>query len=164
MKDIKGFEGKYKITENGEIWSYNLYAHKEPRQMKTYLDSKNKYVYIKLSKEGIVKAYSIHRLVAETFIPNPDNLSEVDHIDNNPQNNNVDNLRWVNRIDNINKRFKQSRDQYCNCNETKLYKDNHLIKTFRSEKEACQYAKDNYGVKFYSLQKYKKWNNFHIEN
>ena len=56
MKDIKGFEGKYKITENGEIWSYNLYAHKEPKQMKTYLDSKNKYVYIKLSKEGIVKA------------------------------------------------------------------------------------------------------------
>ena len=46
MKDIKGFEGKYKITENGEIWSYNLYAHKEPKQMKTYLDSKNKYDYI----------------------------------------------------------------------------------------------------------------------
>lgn len=44
----------------------------------------------------------IHRLMAETFLPNPDNLPEIDHIDGNALNNNLDNLRWVTRLENNN--------------------------------------------------------------
>lgn len=44
----------------------------------------------------------IHRLMAETFLPNPDNLPEIDHIDGNALNNNLDNLRWVTRFENNN--------------------------------------------------------------
>lgn len=50
------------------------------------------------------KRYSVHRLVAETFIPNPENKPEVDHIDRNPSNNNVSNLRWVTVRENNNNR------------------------------------------------------------
>lgn len=49
--------------------------------------------YLKVHYKG--KDYSIHRLVAETFLPNPEGLRYVDHIDRNPHNNEVDNLRWV---------------------------------------------------------------------
>lgn len=62
-----------------------------------------------LSKdEGGVFNALVHRLVAEAFIPNPDNLPEVDHIDNNPQNNNVNNLQWVSREQNMNKMYQNS--------------------------------------------------------
>ena len=59
------------------------------------------YVQIKLCKEGQSVFKYVHRLVAEAFIPNPDNLPEVDHIDGNKSNNAVANLRWVTRSTNI---------------------------------------------------------------
>lgn len=162
IKDIKGYEGKYKITENGDVWSYNLYSHKKPIKMVPWADRNDKYMYVVLSKNGKKKHYSIHRLVAEHFIPNPQNLPEVDHIDNNPKNNKADNLRWVTRRENINKCFIESRDQYRNCHRTILFKGETPIKEFRSEKEACLFASENFGVSFTSLQKYKRQGDYHI--
>ena len=95
-KQIEGFPG-YTITDNGKVISYKF---KEPRVMKTWYQ-KSGYENIKLCKDNITYHFLIHRLVAEAFIPNPNNLPEVNHKDKNRQNNRVENLEWSNRVDNL---------------------------------------------------------------
>ena len=88
-KDIDGFEGKYKIYEDGRIWSY-----KYNKFLKPYQDKKGYYRII-LPKDKKRKHFSTHRLLALHFIPNPLNKAQVDHIDRNNQNNDLSNLRWA---------------------------------------------------------------------
>ena len=59
------------------------------------------YYYVNLNKNNIYKRFAIHRLVAEAFIPNPDNKPQVDHIDGDKSNNEVSNLRWVTPSENL---------------------------------------------------------------
>lgn len=89
MKDIPGYEGLYAVTEDGQIWSY--YTQKFLTPVKHH----NGYYFISLYKDQQSTIYAIHRLIALTYIPNPKNLPQVDHIDRNPTNNCIDNLRWV---------------------------------------------------------------------
>ena len=86
-KPIQGYEGIYWIDNLGNIYNSR-------KQLKTYF-TKTNYECIKLVKDGIRHNHSIHRLVAETFIPNPYNKSEVNHIDGNKSNNHYSNLEWV---------------------------------------------------------------------
>ena len=88
MRDIQNYEGLYKITQDGRVWNCNLFRFLSPRQ------SVNGYLRIGLTKNGVKTTYSIHRLVAETFIPNPNHLPQVNHIDENKLNNNINNLEW----------------------------------------------------------------------
>lgn len=99
-KDIKGYEGLYQVSNLGRIKS--LIGHE--KILKSYnKNSKDKTSYLKiiLSKNSKTKAYLIHRLVAITFIPNLDNLPEINHKDENKLNNKVDNLEWCTRKYNI---------------------------------------------------------------
>jgi hypothetical protein len=96
VKDIPGFEGGYAITENGRIWSI---CRKKYRKM--HLDSWG-YWELGLHKNGKIKHYRVNRLVALTFIPNPENLPEVEHRDNNKLNNCYWNLFWSTQKDNMN--------------------------------------------------------------
>jgi hypothetical protein len=66
---------------------------------KTYTDDRG-YIKVNLVKDGKSKIYSVHRIVAKTWIPNPLNLPVVAHIDNNPRHNWVNNLRWSTQKDN----------------------------------------------------------------
>lgn len=59
------------------------------------------YLLVTLSKKGRCKTFRVHRLVAEAFIPNPDNLPVIDHIDTDRTNNNISNLRWCTAKENI---------------------------------------------------------------
>ena len=96
MKDIQGYEGLYAITSCGKVWSYR-------RQM--FLKSninKNGYEYVVLSVGGVRKTLTVHRLVAEAYIPNPYNLPEVNHLDECKSNNNSSNLQWISKSANIN--------------------------------------------------------------
>jgi hypothetical protein len=95
IRDIPGYEGLYSIDEMGSIWSE--YTHKH---LKSYLD-KNGYPHIWISKNKEEKQYLVHRLIALTFIPNPNNLPEVEHSDNNPSNCTLNNLFWSTHGDNM---------------------------------------------------------------
>jgi len=95
MKDIKGYEGLYAVTSCGRIWSY--------RRKKFLKPSGTKYLHIILCKNGEKKTFLIHRLVAEAYLPNPDNLETIDHIDGNPKNNALPNLQWMTGTDNLRK-------------------------------------------------------------
>ena len=90
-KDIKGDEGLYQISNFGKVKRKN-------RILKNRKISQ--YKGVALSKEGKVKNYTIHRLVAQAFIDNPKNKKEVNHIDGNKDNNMVNNLEWVTRQEN----------------------------------------------------------------
>lgn len=91
-KDIAGYEG-YQISNHGRIKSH----FKTARILKPYLNTDG-YLNIDIKK----KQYKVHRLVAEAFIPNPENLPQVNHKDENKTNNNVTNLEWCTAEYNIN--------------------------------------------------------------
>ena len=97
MKDVVGYEGLYGVTSCGKIWSYRRQKFLTPS------DNGNGYLYINLIKNGEYKRCRIHRIVAEAYIPNPDNLPEVDHIDNDKTHNYVNNLQWLSHKDNSRK-------------------------------------------------------------
>ena len=101
-KDIKGYEGLYQVSNYGEERSLDrIVIDKNGREMcfKGKIlkpnDNGNGYLFVVLSKNGDVKNHLVHKLVAETFIPNPNNYEEVHHKDHNTNNNRVENLEWI---------------------------------------------------------------------
>lgn len=108
-KDIKGYEGLYQISTLGQYrscdryilcknrWGQSMYVFHKGKCMKQYVNNKGYYT-ARLYKNGSQKTYLIHRLVAETFIPNPNNLPEVNHKDEKKNNNCVDNLHWCTKV------------------------------------------------------------------
>lgn len=96
-KDIKGYEGLYQISNIGRVKSLSrIDSRGNKRNEKILKISKNNsgYYFVGLCKNGKVKQYLIHRLVAEAFVRNPYNYSEVNHKDEDKQNNIADNLEW----------------------------------------------------------------------
>ena len=97
---------RYEVSDTGEVYRDGEYLKAHPRGKLTKVnDSRYMAVNIQtIDEESGKKRYSkeyVHRLVAEAFIPNPENLSDVDHIDCNKSNNHVSNLRWVSREENM---------------------------------------------------------------
>ena len=98
-KDVPGYEGLYQVSNMGRLKSYK----KDASGVILKLTNKRG-DYIRVVLQGINKprtSISAHRLVALTFIPNPKNLPEVNHIDGNKQNNKISNLEWCTRSENI---------------------------------------------------------------
>ena len=97
IKDIKGFEGRYTISNLGIVRSLLT-----GKIMKPYI-TKFGYarVNLRIAHSRDYKSYFVHRLVAFTFLENKDNLTEVNHKDCNRLNNRVDNLEWMSKEDNI---------------------------------------------------------------
>ena len=85
MKDIRNYENMYAITDDGRVWSYKTNKFLTPWLNRGYLQ-------VSLYNNGIEKKFSIHRLVAEAYIPNPDNKPQVNHKDEDRTNNTVENL------------------------------------------------------------------------
>lgn len=93
-KNIEWYEGLYKVSSYGRVKSLSDRWGKE-RILKPKKD-KNGYLVVGFHKDGACKTYKIHRLVAQTFIENPNNLPQVNHKDENKENNCVENLEWCN--------------------------------------------------------------------
>lgn len=111
-KNIKGYEELYKISSHGRIKAKRRVKYKiidgelQPycvtkEKIMTPTDNGNGYLYISLRKNSERKNFYIHRLVAEAFIENPNNYSQVNHKDYDRKNNKVSNLEWVSALDNI---------------------------------------------------------------
>ena len=88
IKNVRGYEGLYIIDEYGNVFSITLNKY-----LSKQID-KDGYEYVTLFKNSISRKFKIHRLVAEAFIPNPNNYPVINHKDENKLNNNIDNLEW----------------------------------------------------------------------
>ena len=107
-KPIKYYEGLYEVSNKGNVRSVdrhlmwgNQYCLFKGKPIKPFPNSMG-YLRTNLYKNRQGKKYFVHRIVAETFIPNPNNLPCIDHIDRNYLNNSVDNLRWCTQKENCN--------------------------------------------------------------
>ena len=92
MIDIKNYEGKYAVTEDGRVWSYKKISN-SPKFLKGKLTTKG-YLNVSLHGNNKPTQKTIHRLVAEAYITNPDNKPHINHIDGDKHNNCSSNLEW----------------------------------------------------------------------
>ena len=99
-KDIKGYEGVYQVSNLGNVKSVERFVkhscggNKVVKEKILKTGKRAGYYSVLLSKEGVHKNFCVHRLVAEAFLDNPNNLPCVNHKDENKTNNYVDNLEW----------------------------------------------------------------------
>ena len=113
-KDIQGYEGMYQVSNLGRVRSLDreiVIPHpRNPSYTLRYMkmgDIKSQrcnnkgYYEVDLFKNNIQDTRTVHRLVATAFLPNPNNLPEVNHINENHQDNKLENLEWVTRLQNI---------------------------------------------------------------
>lgn len=89
-KPVAGYEGKYDVSTLGRIRDKKGRTRKQYRQRGT----NTWYLAVSMTKDGVTKTRKVHKVVAETFIPNPDKLPVINHKDEDGTNNNVDNLEW----------------------------------------------------------------------
>lgn len=92
-KDIEGFEGLYKISTFGNVMSLNYRNYGYSKQLVPKVNNSGR-LWVELIKHGEKRQFLIHRLVGMAFIPNPENLPQINHKDENPKNNCVENLEW----------------------------------------------------------------------
>lgn len=107
-KDIEGFEGFYKISNLGNVMSMGGWCgtSKRNQMIRSTSLTKDGYVKVRLMRNGKDRTSRIHRLVAEAFIPNPENKKTVNHIDGVKTNNNVVNLEWADRSEQMHHAYK----------------------------------------------------------
>ena len=99
-KDIKGYEGLYQISNMGRVKRLAGKGCKQERILKAKKDNSG-YLLVHLYKDGKSKYYLVHRLVAQAFLENQDNLPEVNHKDEDKQNNCMENLEYCSRSYNM---------------------------------------------------------------
>lgn len=137
-RPVKGYEGLYEVSNYGDVKSIGRTVHYRITKDKILKPLNDKgYVRVALWKNNKPKYIFIHRLVAQAFIPNTDNLPHINHKDENPLNNHVSNLEWCSQSYNINY---GTRNQKAASNISKPVNqytlNGELIKTWESAREA----------------------------
>lgn len=156
-KPIVGFEGLYEVSNTGKVKSlkrtvtaYNGWQRTFEEKILALHSSKQterhpKPMYhVELWKDNKRTVKMIHRLVAETFIPNPDGKPQVNHIDGNRLNNNVDNLEWVTNAENTRHAYRTGLAKPKGCKAVRgTNKLNGMVVEYRSIEEAARELQGN---------------------
>lgn len=103
-RDIKGYEGLYQVSTYGRIKKLagvNILDRTTKERIMSPLTQRLGYIQIGLTKDRKRSFPLVHRVVAETFIPNPNGYPEVNHLDGDKKNNSVDNLAWCSKSQNM---------------------------------------------------------------
>lgn len=158
-RDIPGYEGLYQVSNTGQVRSLNYKRTGQTKILKPAAAS-NGYKTIRLCKNGKCETYTVHRLVAQAFIPNPNNLPCVNHKDENKTNNVAWNLEWCSysynniygtKIErhrkamkgrtpwNKGKEGKKGKDNPCATPILMFNKEGEFIKRFDCIVDACEY-------------------------
>lgn len=148
---LKGISEYYEVSNLGNVRSLDRVTngHKYKGKLLKQYETFGGYLYITIrGGEFEGKKYKVHRLVALYFLPNPDNKSQVDHIDGNPKNNKVDNLRWVTPEENSNNSVTKENQRKSLKGKTftpvSMYdKNGNHIKDFKSISDAARYIQGN---------------------
>lgn len=156
-KPIKGYEGLYEVSNLGRVKSLDRVATATRKgvqfevpikgKMLTPMNVRHGYLAVQLYGRGghktrNMKEARVHRLVAETFVPNPDNFPEVNHKDENKSNNRADNLEWCDRKYNTNygtcqqRRVRIGAENPHSIRLAQLTKDGKLVRIYDSINEA----------------------------
>lgn len=163
-RDIKGFEGIYQVSDTGLVKSLSRRVRLNCKHgsvvlkemlLSQRLDMKG-YLRVYLNDNGKTKFVPIHRLVAQAFIPNPENKPQVNHIDGNKQNNNVKNLEWCTNSENQKHAYRLGLNYVTgragrpkiSVIQKDLY-SNKIINTFNSLKDAQRAT----GIQFTNIRK-----------
>lgn len=152
---VKGYKG-YWVSRDGKIWSEHKNGFKAVSPT-----AKSKYLYWNVEVKGKTKHLSVHRTVAEAFIPNPEKLPEVDHINRNILDNRVDNLRWVDRLGNLKN---SSCGMVRNHRMCVLVHDGGVWAIAESIKEMARVCEAEYGLSKSSMEKYRKVKGYEIKS
>lgn len=99
-RDIEGYEGRYQVSNLGNVLSLNYRHHGYSKQLVPKRNNSGR-LWVELIADGKKKAFLVHRLVGAAFIPNPEGYPQINHKDENPQNNRADNLEWCTQEYNI---------------------------------------------------------------
>ena len=151
-RPVKGFEGKYEVSDKGNVKSLNYNKTGRERMMRQQND-KDGYKRIGLFNGKRQVHIFVHRLVAEAFIDNPNNYSEINHLDEDITNNSAENLEWCSHLYNMNygTRTIRASSKQVNRHGSKAveqYDENmNLVGTYPSTKEAMrQTGINNFGI------------------
>jgi hypothetical protein len=134
---VKHWEELYEVSKDAVIKSIPRYGTRREGTILSHSTDSDGYNVVKFRNKSIVKTMKVHRLVATTFIPNPDNKPQVNHKDGNKKNNNVSNLEWVTASENI--RHAKTMGLQCECpnrQRVEQLEDGLVINVFPSLKEA----------------------------
>ena len=108
-RSIEGYEGLYEVSNTGQVRSLDRYVKGKGKsyrlqkgKMLSPIKNKDGYLQVNLCCNGKNKMFLVHRLAAQAFLLNPDNLPEINHKDEDKTNNSVDNLEYCDRSYNIN--------------------------------------------------------------
>lgn len=161
-RPVVGYEGLYEVSNTGRVRSVDRYDNRNCfRKGKVLSPGKNTkgYLSVVLNCNGKRKTITVHRLVAEAFLLNPDNLPEVNHRDEDKTNNRVDNLEFCDHKYNLNYGTRQDKVRDTNIKNgywTGLRKEEYMKEYREKNREKIREKQREYNKK--NREKIRKWN------